>query len=55
MAAQGGTCNEPISTAGPTPTDERHSRELEVFLCDSGLYESNAEARLREEVRRRKC
>ena len=43
--------NEPISTAGPTPTDERHSRELETFLRTSGLYPSIEDARLREEVR----
>ncbi|XP_043720218.1 nuclear poly(A) polymerase 4-like isoform X2 [Telopea speciosissima] len=41
---------KPISSAGPTEADIQRSLELEKFLVDAGLYESNEEAALREEV-----
>ncbi|XP_021613995.1 nuclear poly(A) polymerase 1 isoform X2 [Manihot esculenta] len=41
---------EPISLGGPTEYDEIKTRELEKFLQDVGLYESQEEAVSREEV-----
>eukprot|EP00249_Psilotum_nudum_P024513 c29207_g1_i1 orf=528-2630(+) len=41
---------EPISTAGPTELDLARTRELEKFLLSAGLYESQEESTLREEV-----
>ncbi|KAJ8756108.1 hypothetical protein K2173_024655 [Erythroxylum novogranatense] len=41
---------KPISVAGPTEVDAQRSRELEKFLVDSGLYESEEEETKREEV-----
>ncbi|GAV61251.1 NTP_transf_2 domain-containing protein/PAP_RNA-bind domain-containing protein/PAP_central domain-containing protein [Cephalotus follicularis] len=41
---------EPISTAGPSGADIQRSRELEKFLVDAGLYESEDEAARREVV-----
>ncbi|XP_065866310.1 nuclear poly(A) polymerase 4-like isoform X2 [Euphorbia lathyris] len=41
---------KPISMAGPNDADILRSRELEKFLSDSGLYESNEETLKREEV-----
>jgi poly(A) polymerase len=41
---------QPFSTAPPTERDLRHTRSLEKCLQDHGLYESQAEALLREEV-----
>ncbi|XP_043704621.1 nuclear poly(A) polymerase 4-like isoform X2 [Telopea speciosissima] len=41
---------KPISFAGPTEADIQRSLEMEKFLFDAGLYESNEEAALREEV-----
>ncbi|KAG9455959.1 hypothetical protein H6P81_000467 [Aristolochia fimbriata] len=41
---------EPISLAGPTEFDVIKTRELEKFLADAGLYESQEEAVSREEV-----
>ncbi|KAF2298365.1 hypothetical protein GH714_023279 [Hevea brasiliensis] len=41
---------EPISLGGPTEYDEIKTRELEKFLQDVGLHESQEEAVLREEV-----
>ncbi|XP_042496694.1 nuclear poly(A) polymerase 4-like isoform X3 [Macadamia integrifolia] len=41
---------KPISVAGPTEADIQRSLEMEKFLFDAGLYESNEEAALREEV-----
>ncbi|CAI7813096.1 unnamed protein product [Closterium sp. NIES-54] len=40
----------PISLAGPSPQDVQRTKELEKFLVDAGLYESQDEAILREEV-----
>eukprot|EP00475_Leptophrys_vorax_P027401 TRINITY_DN3909_c0_g1_i1.p1 TRINITY_DN3909_c0_g1~~TRINITY_DN3909_c0_g1_i1.p1 ORF type:complete len:626 (+),score=15.46 TRINITY_DN3909_c0_g1_i1:78-1955(+) len=40
----------PISVAGPSPLDLQRTRNLEKFLLDAGLYESQAEAVVREEV-----
>ncbi|KAL3512211.1 hypothetical protein ACH5RR_024928 [Cinchona calisaya] len=41
---------EPISLSGPTEYDIIKTRELEKFLADVGLYESQEEAISREEV-----
>ncbi|MED6222445.1 Nuclear poly(A) polymerase 1 [Stylosanthes scabra] len=41
---------EPISLAGPTEYDVIKTRELEKYLQDAGLYESQEEAVAREEV-----
>lgn len=41
---------EPISLGGPAEFDVIKSRELEKFLVDAGLYESQKEALSREEV-----
>lgn len=41
---------KPISLAGPTEADLHRNLELEKFLIDSGLSESNEEAASREEV-----
>eukprot|EP00246_Nothoceros_aenigmaticus_P005177 TRINITY_DN17058_c0_g1_i1.p1 TRINITY_DN17058_c0_g1~~TRINITY_DN17058_c0_g1_i1.p1 ORF type:complete len:575 (+),score=84.32 TRINITY_DN17058_c0_g1_i1:95-1819(+) len=41
---------EPISTAGPTEQDLLRSKELECYLVNAGLYESQEEAVKREEV-----
>ncbi|XP_078431123.1 poly(A) polymerase 1 [Wolffia australiana] len=41
---------EPISLTGPTETDVIKTRELEKYLTDAGLYESQEEAVEREEV-----
>ncbi|KAL6011538.1 hypothetical protein ACLOJK_001986 [Asimina triloba] len=41
---------EPISLAGPTEFDIVKTRELEKYLEDAGLYESQKEAVSREEV-----
>ncbi|CAK7349665.1 unnamed protein product [Dovyalis caffra] len=41
---------EPISLGGPTEYDVMKTRELEKFLQDAGLYESQEEAVSREEV-----
>ncbi|GJP35286.1 hypothetical protein CLOM_g19793 [Closterium sp. NIES-68] len=40
----------PISLAGPSPQDVQRTKELEKFLLDAGLYESQEEAIVREEV-----
>ncbi|PIA33451.1 hypothetical protein AQUCO_04100110v1 [Aquilegia coerulea] len=40
----------PISLAGPTDYDKIKNQELEKYLFDAGLYESQEEALLREEV-----
>ena len=44
---------KPISLAGPTDADLHRNAELEKFLLDSGLYESNEEAATRREVLQR--
>ncbi|KAJ1409799.1 polymerase, nucleotidyl transferase domain [Sesbania bispinosa] len=44
---------KPISLAGPTDADIQRNLELEKFLLDSELYESNEEAATRQEVLRR--
>ncbi|XP_068642416.1 nuclear poly(A) polymerase 1-like [Aristolochia californica] len=41
---------EPISLGGPTEFDGIKTRELEKFLADAGLYESQEEAVSREEI-----
>jgi poly(A) polymerase len=41
---------EPISLGGPTEYDVIKTHELEKFLRDAGLYESQEEAVGREEV-----
>ncbi|KAJ6832404.1 nuclear poly(A) polymerase 1 [Iris pallida] len=41
---------EPISLGGPSEFDVIKTRELEKFLVDAGLYESQKEALSREEV-----
>ncbi|KAH7306645.1 hypothetical protein KP509_22G023600 [Ceratopteris richardii] len=41
---------EPLSTAGPTEADLARDRELDKFLVEAGLYESQEESMLREEV-----
>ncbi|XP_077243993.1 poly(A) polymerase 1 [Tasmannia lanceolata] len=41
---------EPISLGGPSEFDVIKTKELEKFLADSGLYESQEEAVSREEV-----
>nr|DAD42219.1 TPA_asm: hypothetical protein HUJ06_000449 [Nelumbo nucifera] len=41
---------EPISLGGPTEFDVIKTRELEKFLAEAGLYESQEEAVSREEV-----
>ncbi|KAL3682811.1 hypothetical protein R1sor_000833 [Riccia sorocarpa] len=41
---------EPLSTAGPTELDLKQTAELEKFLVEAGLYESQEEAVRREEV-----
>ncbi|KAF6158385.1 hypothetical protein GIB67_022465 [Kingdonia uniflora] len=41
---------EPISLGGPTEFDTSKNQELEKFLVDAGLYESQQEAVYREEV-----
>ncbi|CAA6665454.1 unnamed protein product [Spirodela intermedia] len=41
---------EPISLTGPTESDVIKTRELEKYLVDAGLYESQEEAVEREEV-----
>ncbi|XP_061369611.1 nuclear poly(A) polymerase 4 isoform X2 [Gastrolobium bilobum] len=45
--------SKPISLAGPTDADFHRNLELEKFLLDSGLYESNEEAATRQEVLQR--
>ncbi|KAI9188623.1 hypothetical protein LWI28_006460 [Acer negundo] len=47
-AAHGVT--KPISVAGPTEVDWQRTRELEKFLVEAALYESEEEAAKREEV-----
>ncbi|XP_058193670.1 nuclear poly(A) polymerase 1-like [Rhododendron vialii] len=42
--------SDPIFTGGPTQFDAIKTRELEKFLADAGLYESQEEAIRREEV-----
>ncbi|CAL5350242.1 unnamed protein product [Camellia sinensis] len=42
--------SDPICTGGPTEFDVIKTRELEKFLADVGLYESQEEAIKREEV-----
>ncbi|CAL0326028.1 unnamed protein product [Lupinus luteus] len=44
---------KPISTSGPMGADLQKTKELEKFLVDSGLYETNEEAAKREEVLQR--
>ncbi|XP_015902384.2 nuclear poly(A) polymerase 4 [Ziziphus jujuba] len=41
---------KPISTAEPSEADIQKTSELEKYLVDAGLYESNEEAAKREEV-----
>jgi len=41
---------KPISLSGPSGSDLQRSRELEEFLVSAGLYESEEESALREEV-----
>ncbi|KAJ1294291.1 hypothetical protein BS78_01G134900 [Paspalum vaginatum] len=41
---------EPISLSGPTEKDLKQTAEIEKYLSDTGLYESQEEAVLREEV-----
>lgn len=41
---------DPLSRTGPSKADLHRTRELEKFLVDSGLYESNEEAAKRVEV-----
>ncbi|KAL5822703.1 hypothetical protein ACOSQ4_020603 [Xanthoceras sorbifolium] len=41
---------KPISVAGPAEVDLQRTRELEKFLVEAGLYESDEEAAKREEV-----
>ncbi|KAK7351513.1 hypothetical protein VNO77_11031 [Canavalia gladiata] len=41
---------KPISLAGPTDADFQRNLDLEKFLLDSGLYESNEEAASRQKV-----
>uniref|UniRef100_A0A7C9A5C5 polynucleotide adenylyltransferase n=1 Tax=Opuntia streptacantha TaxID=393608 RepID=A0A7C9A5C5_OPUST len=41
---------KPISMAGPTVADLKRTRDLEKFLVDSGLYESDEEVAKREQV-----
>lgn len=41
---------KPISLSGPSGSDLQRSRELEKFLVSAGLYESEEESKLREEV-----
>ncbi|XP_022137295.1 nuclear poly(A) polymerase 1-like [Momordica charantia] len=41
---------DPISLSGPTEYDVIKTRELEKYLQDAGLYESQEEAVSREEV-----
>ncbi|KAK3220016.1 hypothetical protein Dsin_013986 [Dipteronia sinensis] len=41
---------KPISVAGPTEVDWQRTRELEKFLVEAALYESEEEAAKREEV-----
>ncbi|EOY26945.1 Nucleic acid binding protein, putative isoform 2 [Theobroma cacao] len=41
---------KPISMAGPTEADIQRSRELEKFLVEAGLYDSEEETAKREEV-----
>ncbi|KAG9136387.1 hypothetical protein Leryth_020185 [Lithospermum erythrorhizon] len=50
MGSNGFGISEPISTGGPTELDVIQNGELEKFLADAGLYESNEEAIKREEV-----
>lgn len=49
VARQYGITN-PISLLGPSGSDLQRSRELEKFLVSAGLYESEEESALREEV-----
>ncbi|VAI02259.1 unnamed protein product [Triticum turgidum subsp. durum] len=42
--------SEPISLGGPTEKDVVQTAEVEKFLADAGLYESQEEAVSREEV-----
>uniref|UniRef100_A0A453JZ62 Poly(A) polymerase nucleotidyltransferase domain-containing protein n=1 Tax=Aegilops tauschii subsp. strangulata TaxID=200361 RepID=A0A453JZ62_AEGTS len=42
--------SEPISLSGPTEKDVIQTAEVEKFLADAGLYESQEEAVSREEV-----
>ncbi|KAK7282954.1 hypothetical protein RIF29_12100 [Crotalaria pallida] len=44
---------KPISLAGPADADFNRNLELEKFLVDSGLYESDEETATRQEVLRR--
>ncbi|OIW14577.1 hypothetical protein TanjilG_32919 [Lupinus angustifolius] len=44
---------KPLSLAGPTAADFNRNLELEKFLVDSGLYESDEETATRQEVLRR--
>ncbi|XP_028228282.1 nuclear poly(A) polymerase 4-like isoform X1 [Glycine soja] len=41
---------KPLSLAGPTHADLQRNNELDKFLLDSGLYESNEESAARKEV-----
>lgn len=50
MSAEGYGVTKPISMAGPTVADLKRTRDMEKFLVDSGLYESDEEAAKREEV-----
>ncbi|XP_057434821.1 nuclear poly(A) polymerase 4 isoform X2 [Lotus japonicus] len=45
--------SKPISLAGPSDADIQRNLELEKFMLDSGLYESDEEAAARREVLRR--
>ncbi|RDX87755.1 Nuclear poly(A) polymerase 4 [Mucuna pruriens] len=42
--------SKPLSLAGPNDADLQRNLDLEKFLLDSGLYESNEEAAARQEV-----
>ena len=41
---------EPVSTAAPTPADEKRTAELETFLQQAGRYESRSDKAHRETV-----
>ncbi|KAH1124890.1 hypothetical protein GLYMA_06G088500v4 [Glycine max] len=41
---------KPLSLAGPTDADLQRNNDLDKFLLDSGLYESNEESAARKEV-----
>lgn len=50
MAARAKPFIEPISLSLPSPLDLKHTRDLDQYLRDQGLYESQEEAELREVV-----